>query len=230
MYFLDVNNIAFEVLNYKMSWVELIATLAGLAAVWLSAKEHIANWGIGLLNIALSFYIFYKFDLYSDMLLQVYFFLTGLYGWWQWSRRDNVSQENIVHISFLTRPQQVTMAIAIVIFTAIGGTIVGQFHIWWPSIFKNPASFQYADTLVMVMSIFGNFLLTIKKFESWILWVLVDIIAPVLYFQKGMILFTIEYLIFLSIAAFALINWWQIYKKNKQDIPPQYERNLDINI
>ena len=44
MSFFDLNNIAFTALNYPMSWVELIAVLAGIAAVWLSAREHIANW------------------------------------------------------------------------------------------------------------------------------------------------------------------------------------------
>ena len=213
MNFFSVKTIAFEAFGYQMSWLELVATFAGLLAVWLSAKEHISNWGIGLVNVVLSFFVFYQYNLYSDMLLQIYFFATGVYGWWQWARKDAVSSEKKVKISYMTRQQQLIMVGAILVFTAIFGSMIGKFHEWMPTIFQQPAAFPYADTLVMVMSLFGNFLLTIKKIESWILWVLVDMLAPVLYFQKGMILFTVEYIIFLSIAAFALINWLKIYKK-----------------
>ena len=214
MNFFSVQTIAFEAYGYQMSWLELVATFAGLLAVWLSAKEHIINWPIGLVNVVLSFFVFFQFSLYSDMLLQIYFFATGIYGWWQWTRQDAVSSEKKVKISYMTRPQQIWMVVTILGFTIVFGSIVGKFHEWMPTIFQQPAAFPYADTLVMVMSLFGNFLLTIKKIESWILWVLVDIIAPVLYFQKEMILFTIEYIVFLSIAAFALVNWLKIYKKD----------------
>ena len=70
-----MNNIAFQVLGYDMSWLEFISTLAGLIAVWLNAREKIINWPIGLLNIAGAFVLFYQSQLYADMFLQIYFFL-----------------------------------------------------------------------------------------------------------------------------------------------------------
>jgi nicotinamide mononucleotide transporter len=224
--FFDINNIAFTAINYPMSWVELIATIAGLLAVWLSAREHIANWGIGLINIVFSFFIFYQMRLYSDMFLQIYFFATGVLGWWQWARlkkkNDTPSVENkekLLKISYLTKSQQIWMTGAIIVLTAVVGSMITRLHEWFPVVFPQPAAFPYADTLVMMMSIFGNFLLTIKKIESWILWVLVDLIAPVLYFQKGIYLITLEYVIFLALATFALINWLKIYKKQGQTTP-----------
>ena len=214
--FFSVKNIVFTAYGYGMSWLELIATIAGLLAVWLSAKERIINWPIGLINVGLSFFVFYQYNLYSDMLLQIYFFITGVYGWWQWTRKDTVSDEKVVKISYLTRSQQWGMVGAIVIFTIVFGSMVGRFHEWFPMIFQQPAAFPYPDTLIMVMSLFGNLLLTVKKIESWILWVLVDIIAPLIYFQKGMLLFTIMYVIFLGIAIFALLNWLKIYRQQQQ--------------
>ena len=104
--FFSVKNIAFSAYGYDMSWLELVATFAGLAAVWLSAKERIINWPIGLVNVVLSFFVFFQFNLYSDMLLQIYFFLTGVYGWWQWTRQNEASNEKVVKISYLTRTQQ----------------------------------------------------------------------------------------------------------------------------
>lgn len=217
MSFFDINNIAFTVLGYNMSWLELVATIFGLGAVALSAKEHIANWGIGLVNIVLSAVVFYQSQLYSDMILQAYFFVTGVYGWWQWAKRDSETEEQMVKISYLTRQQQIYTALFIIVSTfGIGFFIAeGGLQKIAPSVFNQPAAYPYWDTLIMMMSIVGNYLLTIKKIESWILWVCVDLIAPVLYYQKALYLFTLEYIIFLALATFALINWLKIYSKIK---------------
>jgi nicotinamide mononucleotide transporter len=213
MSFFDINNIAFELLDYKMSWLELVATIFGLLAVWLSAREHISNWGIGLVNVVCSGVIFYKLSLYSDVFLQIYFFITGVYGWWLWSRTKAITHEKVVVINWLPRKYQILMIITIIVSTLVIGSMVTKLHIWYPALFPTEASFPYADTLVMTMSIFGNLLLTMKKIESWVLWVLVDIIAPILYFQKGILLITFEYVVFLGLASFALVNWLRIYKE-----------------
>ena len=209
--------VAFTALDYQMTWIELVATVAGLLAVWLSARAHIANWGIGLINISLSFAIFYNAQLYADMFLQIYFFVTGVWGWWQWQRKDQHTQTHAVKIGFLTRRQQLILGFGLVVSTLILGWCISHLHQWLPTLFPQPAAFAYVDTLIMTMSIAGNFLLTLKKIESWILWVLVDIMAPIIYFQKNMLLFTLEYVLFLALAVFALLNWWRLYRH----APPQ---------
>jgi nicotinamide mononucleotide transporter len=211
----DLKNIAFTALDYPMSWVELIATIAGVVAVWLSAKEHIINWPIGLINIVFSFFLFFKTGFYSDAFLQIFFFITNVYGWYLWSRRDVTTTEPIVKVSFMPRKQQFLLAFAIIIASVAFGSMVNRLHEWFPTAFPVEAAFPYADAFVMMMSIAGNTLLMVKKIESWILWVLVDILAPILYFQKGIYLITIEYIIFLALASFALFNWLNIYKKHK---------------
>jgi nicotinamide mononucleotide transporter len=216
MQFFDLKNIAFTVLNYPMSWVELLATIAGVAAVWLSARESIFNWPIGIVNIICSFFLFFKTGFYSDAFLQIFFFVTNLYGWFLWSRRDATTAEPVVKVSFLSRRQQLLGATAIISSAIAFGSVVNRLHAWYPSVFPVEAAFPYADSFVMMLSIAGNVLLMVKKIESWILWVLVDIIAPILYFQKEIYLITIEYIIFLALAGFALWNWLTIYQHQQK--------------
>ncbi len=215
MSFFDLNNIAFTALNYPMSWVEFIAVLAGIAAVWLSAKEHILNWPIGLINIVCSFFLFFKTGFYADVFLQIFFFITNLYGWFLWSRRDVLTAEYTHKVGFLPRKQQILTVICILAASIAFGSIVNNLHQWYPKIFPAEAAFPYADSFVMMMSIAGNVLLMVKKIESWVLWVLVDILAPILYFQKGIYFITLEYILFLVLASFALWNWLNIYKKQQ---------------
>ena len=66
--------IAFTVLGYSLSWLELAGVLTGLAAVSLAAMGKVINFYIGLVNNVLYFIIFYQNQLYSMMLLQVVFF------------------------------------------------------------------------------------------------------------------------------------------------------------
>jgi nicotinamide mononucleotide transporter len=206
MSFFDLNSVAFTILDYPMSWLELVGTTTGLLAVWLSAREHIISWGIGLINIICFYVIFYRSALYSDMFLQIYFFGTGVYGWYVWSRRNALNLPKI-KISFLNPKQRIYIAIFIALNTIVLGNIIAKLNDWLPNYFPQPAAFPIADTAIMVMSMVANVLMARKKVESWYLWVAVDILAPVLYFQKQLYLLAIEYIIFGIIAAYGLMEW-----------------------
>ena len=211
MNFFDLNNIAFTVLNYPMSWLELVGTTTGLLAVWLSAREHILNWGIGLINIICFYVLFYRSALYSDMFLQIYFFGTGVYGWYVWSRRNALNLPK-TKITFLNSKQRIYITIFIGLNTIILGNLIDKLNVWVPQYFPKPAAFPIADTAIMVMSMVANVLMARKKVEAWYLWVAVDILAPVIYFQKQLYLLTIEYIIFGIIAAYGLVEWQRIHK------------------
>jgi nicotinamide mononucleotide transporter len=211
MNFFDLKNIAFTFLEYPMSWLELVGTLTGLLAVWLSAREHILNWGIGLINIVCFYVIFYRSALYSDMFLQIYFFGTGVYGWYVWSRRNALNLPS-VKITILSQQQRIYISIFIILNTIILGNLIAKLNDWLPQYFPQPAAFPIADTAIMVMSMVANVLMARKKIEAWYLWVAVDILAPVLYYQKQLYLLSIEYIIFGMIAAYGLVEWQRIYK------------------
>ena len=217
MNFFDINNIAFHALGYDMSWLEFISTIAGLLAVWLNAREKIINWPIGLINIVGAFILFYESQLYADMFLQIYFFVTGIYGWWLWAKINKKTKENEVVISFLTRKQILFWIFSILSATLFLTYIVIHLNVWMPHFFPKPAAFPVADTLVWTLSMAGNFLLTEKKVEAWILWVVVDLFAPILYFQKNLKFVSLEYIIFLGIAVYALIQWYCIATKRTEE-------------
>ncbi|MBK9960819.1 MAG: nicotinamide mononucleotide transporter [Saprospiraceae bacterium] len=79
--FFNVGHTMFSLLGYPVSYMEFVGTVFGIAGVWLAAKANILTWPVGLVNIILFFLIFYQVQLYSDMFLQIYFFMISLYGW-----------------------------------------------------------------------------------------------------------------------------------------------------
>jgi nicotinamide mononucleotide transporter len=62
------------------------------------------------------------------------------------------------------------------------------------------------------MSIITTFLMIQKKVESWMLWILIDIVATYMYFAKGIKFVGFEYLVFCFIAAYGLWNWMREHK------------------
>src|SRR5688572_6733871 len=105
--FLDVNTIAFVLLGYPMSYIELIGTILYLWSVWLIAKRQVLTWPVGILSVLLYMILFYQIRLYSDAIEQVYYLGASIYGWivWNNSRKENgevkdVTYSNIQSILF----------------------------------------------------------------------------------------------------------------------------------
>jgi nicotinamide mononucleotide transporter len=209
----SINNTLLEIAGYKLSYIEFIGTLAGLLAVALAARNKIINWPIGLVNVTCFFLIFYEVRLYSDMFLQVYFFATGLYGWWYWHRHDPRHQA----IRRLSARQRWQLAASIAVGTAVLGYGIAHVHEVWPRVFPEPAAFPYVDTFIAVASVAGNWLLARRVIENWMLWIAVDVIATVLYFIKGIKFISLEYFIFLLIAIGGLLAWRKVMAAQQAD-------------
>ncbi len=80
----DIQNSFFKILGYELSYLEFFGTISGIIAVWLAARTNVWSWPLGLVNVTLSFFLFFQVQLYPDMFLQVFFFITNLIGWWRW--------------------------------------------------------------------------------------------------------------------------------------------------
>src|SRR6266496_1528445 len=92
----SIDKIFFTVLGYQMSYLEFFGTVAGAVAIWFSAKANIWSWPLGIINVILFFFLFYQVQLYPDMFLQLFFFVTNLIGWWRWANPKQ-GEENKKH-------------------------------------------------------------------------------------------------------------------------------------
>ena len=215
MSFFNIDNIFFEVLGYSMSYLEFFGTIAGAIAVWLSAKANVWSWPIGVINVVLFFFLFYQVQLYPDMFLQVFFFITNLIGWWRWThpKPQEEDQSRQLKVSYLTIKQVIGFSLIGLSGSFVFGMFAQNLHEFFPTVFSLPSAFPYADSFVTVMSIVATYFMVNKKIECWIVWILVDAVATYLYFLKGIKFVGIEYLAFCFIAAFGLWNWVQEHKR-----------------
>lgn len=202
MHFFDINTIAFDLFSYPISYVELIGTIFGLISVYFATRANIFTWATGIVNEIFLFVLFFQVQLYADMFLQVYFFVVTVFGWYNWKK---LSTEN--SITRLTSKWRWNILLFTFFGTLLMGFLFSRIHLFLPNYFEIEANFPYTDSFVMVLSIIATVLLAKKKIETWYLWISVNIVCIVLFFQKGIVFLGIEYVLFLGLATYGLLNW-----------------------
>ncbi len=209
MSFLDHRSIFFTIWDYPMSYLEFYGTLAGGVAVWLSARGNIWSWSIGIINVVLFFFLFYQVQLYPDMFLQVFFFVTNLLGWWRWAhpRPGEEDRRKELKASWMGMSKSLGILAMTLIATSMFGYFASNLHEWVPRLFPLPSAFPYLDSFVLTTSVAATYLMVQKKVECWAAWIITDSVATYLYVSKGILFVGVEYFAFCLIAAFGLWQW-----------------------
>ncbi len=215
---LDVENLAFTLLGYPMSYVELMGTVLYLWSVWLIVKRRLLTWPIGILSSILYMALFYQIRLYSDSVEQVYYLGTCCYGWWYWRRspsRDGCSSE----IRF-SSARGILLALSVTaVLSMADGLFMSRIHLLWPKFFPEPASFPYVDALTTIMSFTAMWLMARKRIESWFYWIIVDVIGIGLYYIKEVRFVSLLYVVLLILAIKGCLGWIEVVRRPVDECP-----------
>lgn len=177
-------------------FLELVAAIAGLMGVWLTTKQIIWCWPVALINVILSFVVFYDEKLYQDAILQVFYFFMTLWGWYHWLYGgQNHAKPVVGSVSDKT----------LVLYLVTGFLLMlgsGFF-------FKNytDADLPFWDAASLVWGIIGTIWMIKKWIESWVIWITIDIICTGIFLYKGLYFFTIQYFIFSILAIYGWVEW-----------------------
>ena len=203
---LDIDTTAFTVLEYKMSWIELVGTVLSLLSVWLIARRNILTWPIGIASVILYGILFYQIRLYADTIEQVYYFVISIYGWWAWNRASRTEGATLTVRFSAMREILITIG-ATALLTIPVWIVVSRMHLWFPTVITEPASFPFLDALTTVMSFTAMWIQTRRRTESWIYWIVVDILGVGLYWTKDVKFVALLYFVLLAMAFTGLRKW-----------------------
>ena len=179
-----------------MSPIEITAFILGVINVTLVVRRSLWNYPFGLVMVTLYAVIFYDTKLYSDAILQLFFFIVQLYGWANWSRsKDDTGEVAIVRLATSERALWLG---GIVVATAIWGWGMHRF---------TDAAFPWWDAGVAMLSVAAQILMSRRAIENWLLWIAVDVIAIGLYAAKDLWLTALLYAIFLALSVWGLTDW-----------------------
>ncbi|MFZ1301322.1 MAG: nicotinamide riboside transporter PnuC [Candidatus Microsaccharimonas sp.] len=213
--FFDVNTIFFTVLGYPISYLEFVGTIFTLASVILVWRRSIWNWPVSIIGTILFGILFYQIQLYADFFEQIYFFLTAFWGWYSWQTYKNTKAVEKVDVTINSYKENLAWIGGIVATTVVFSYILSNIHLWLPALFPIAASAVVLDSLTTVMSFAATILMIRRRVESWVLWVIVDVIAIGLYWYKEVPFIALLYVVFLGIATAGLIGWYKAYKEGK---------------
>jgi nicotinamide mononucleotide transporter len=199
----NIHNTLTSIFGYPLSWVEATGAFMGLISVWFAVKENMLTWGTGLISIVCFFAIFYQVQLYSDMFLQIYFFITSIYGWATWKNQRQKRRS----ISRLTVNKRILLSSFILILTVLTGILVKNIHTLFPKLFIHPASSPFIDTFIAISSIVAMILLAKRIIENWVLWIIVDVICVFVYTKQHILFVSVEFGVFVLLAISGLFLW-----------------------
>ena len=181
-----------------MAPIDLLASALTLINVLLIVRRSLWNYPFGLAAVAVSAAVFWREKLYSDVLLQLFFFLVQLYGWWVWARHREA--DGAVAVAWLDWPRR-GAALAIVLIATIG----------WGALMRHvtDAALPWWDAANLMLSVAAQLLMSRRYGENWVLWIVVDLEATGLYATKGLAAFTLLYIVLTVIAAWGCWRWWR---------------------
>ncbi|MDX7997686.1 nicotinamide riboside transporter PnuC [Xenorhabdus sp. Reich] len=223
--------------GYDLSYIEAIGTIAGLLCIWLASQEKIINYLFGLINVSLFAIIFFQIHLYASLILQIFFFAANVYGWYAWSRVDDQKQAEL-KIRWLN-PKQMIMVAAVSIFAILVMTfnidqifgymakiVVLALQAMGANIIMEqlpPDDFPFWDSVMTILSIVAMILMTRKHVENWLIWIIINVISIVIYYQQGVLAMSLQYIILTGIA----LNGARLWIKAAKHQEPPLEENIN---
>jgi len=186
----------------QMSWLEGVAVTFGLLSVWFAKKENIWVFPTGMVSVLIYVHICFGFKLYADMGINAYYFVMSVYGWIAWSRK--ISPSEFIPITKSSK-QENLMSLAIMILS------FGLLYFTLQTFTDSDVPFW--DSLTTAVAFTAMWLMARKKLENWVAWIITDLISIPLYFYKGLILTSFQFLIFLLLATAGYLAWKKALKK-----------------
>ncbi len=189
--------------------LELTAVFMGLISVWLAKKNNIGVFPTGIISTTIFIYLLWKWGLLGDMIINFYYTLMSLYGWYLWTRKNENQDTN--PISWMQRKEKIWaffLFLGTLFFVGFIYNFFGNFTSWT----------AYVDTFTTGLFFVGMWLMAKRKIENWIFWIVGDLVSVPLYFCKGYSFTGIQYFIFTIIAVFGFLEWKNIIDNNRQQL------------
>ena len=189
--------------------LEIIAVVFGFLSVWFSKLNKIWVFPTGMISTSIFVYLLLKWGLIGDMMINGYYFIMSVYGWYVWTRKINDTQFTpISKINLREKKISITIFFATLLFVFV---IYKTFDKWsdWVA---------YVDTITTAIFFVGMWLMAKRKIENWIFWIIGDIISVPLYLYKGFTFTSFQYLGFTFIAIFGYLAWKKNLNKQTQTV------------
>jgi len=188
--------------------LETVGAATAALGIWMTTRRWLICWPITLVSIFIYIVVFYRAGLYSDALLQAFFVVFTVYGWWHWQR--GVREQGEVRVEPLSRSS---------LLVAISLGVPGSFALGM--IAKHlGAALPYLDAALMSYSLVATWWQARKHIANWWLWIVVDTIYVGEYLYKDLRITALLYAAFVPLAALGLRDWRRAAERTNSPSAP----------
>ena len=184
--------------SISLIFLETTAFFFGIASVVYARREHIWVYPTGLIATLITMYIFLKDGLLGDMMLNAYYSLMSIYGWWNWARK----KEGIKVVS-ISRTNNLEKVIGVLLFLITAGFTYFVYLLFGGELDGS----NYLDMITSGIFFTAMWYMATKKLENWTLWIIADVITVPLYAYRGWGILSLQYFIFTILAIQGYIAW-----------------------
>ena len=197
--------------DYPVLLIDLIASVLGLTCVFLAGRNSKYNFWVGYLYTTALFLMFWNKNLYASLLLQPVSLAINILGHWRWTHprqgEESARDKTALKVTQLKWEERALALSGTVIVAALWGWILNRLF---------PADpHPFLDSLVTVLILMAQLLSSLKKWDCWIAWILVNIAQIALHLSVGHVFMPIVCFLYLVNAIWSLVSWNKLYKKNE---------------
>lgn len=198
----DIFNFLFrQYKDYTFAQVilESIGVVTGIISVWYSKNNNILLYPAAIVSSLIYIYLLYDWQLYGDLIINIYYFYMGVYGWILWGKRYGNDNESLKITKNSHKDYLISLFIFIfsIIFVSVIYIAFNKFDRWW----------AYADIVMTGLLFVGTWQLAKRKLENWLFLIAGDIIAIPLFYLKGYTLTSILNVFLTVIAIYGYLAW-----------------------
>lgn len=187
-----------EIINWLVkNYVEAGGAALGLIYIFLSIRQRIWTWPVGLLTSLLYCVVFFQSKFYADMALQVYYVGVSIYGWYHWLR-GNTGNPGKLPVTATPRRYWIPLLVISLLLFLLISFVLKTF---------TDSPVPVGDGFTTAFSLTATWMLARKYLEHWLIWIVVDLLSAVLYATKDLWATVVLFAVYTGMAVAGYLEW-----------------------
>ena len=194
--------------------IESVAAILGVVSVLFAQRRNIWIFPTGLISTVLYTYLFFRWGMYGETLINVYYSAMSIYGWVLWAGKA----EDHIHVQVVWAKKRdwlhaswvwvASFAFVLVVyyfrpwiqdgFGDAGWQQIGVHHFGWV---------DYLDASLAAIFFIGMWFQAQRMIDSWTLWIIGDAVMVPLMLYKGYGITSLQYAVFVVLAVQGMLAW-----------------------
>ena len=190
--------------------LDMVCSVLGLTCVILAGRNSKYNFWVGYLYTAALFFLFWNRSLYASLLLQPVSLAINVVGHWRWTHprpeEESAEDRSALKVSMLSWPARVISAVGVLVVAGVWGWTLDRLFPTDPH--------PYLDSVVTALIILAQFLSAQKKWDCWVVWLIVNVTQMALHLSVGNVFMCAVSGIYLINGLWSLKTWIKLYRNN----------------